>query len=795
MNTLFKRTALCAIIGSLATGCLDSGEGSGGENNTGSGNGADFLATGAIERVGDVDWYQFETTEPNQELAIKVQSKTVRPDIELLSTVYKEDQNGNKVRLYADHSTEGSVNTPEVDMALVIDEPQTLHISVRDLRDDEADGYDYLLSIDAAAGADRSSSFEDAISLNESCQKDVIGSTTDVDTFSFTVAEAGVYRFITEYEKKDNDSPDLIVKLFAENGGLISQTKDAAIGGKTFAMVQYLQPGTYYMVAEDYGHDQFDTYSPFTVCASASVNTEAGQNDTQETATAVTLGTAIEGSLDYDMDKDWYQIPVQVSGQGDVNILKLEFDTTTAHGAYRYDVKVVDANGNAIFTHMHNAVSGTFNTELKVSSEGPYYLVVTPVGDAVYAESDGGDVITNADYSAIINTETVEDEGESEGNDSIDQFYSLSNGETVEAKISYRGDQDWYSLNVPSDNNVIVEVFLETVNQNDGGDVDYSLAVFDSKVRQILDDELGGDGPTSLKTSFYMASREDRQANTLKFRVKDILDNDANADSGYKIKANIVAIPTTLNGQGEFATATYHDEETEQAQKKTRDEDVVILEDSDPNYDRTFADNRALLVFDGESAHEHFERATSEDGKTVTFTSGWIGGYVDYQGDQDYFKFDLAALIPTEQATDEEGFPIFDTDNNPVMVDADSTWYYEVKVELVADATDVEYAWKIHQDPNGDQKITNHNNSELWSTNSDRTYAAEAINLVSGANGEIWGNQKEFEGTYYFKVGDYNMRGNGMNLYQDYDWGYVAPYYFRLTFTYHSGLERAATEE
>lgn len=793
MNTLFKRTALCAFIGSLATGCMESGDGDNAGDRTGAGNGADFLATGAIERVGDVDWYEFTTTEDNQELAIKVQSKTVRPDIELLATVYKEDESGNKVRLYADHSTEGSVKTPEVDIALVIDEPQTIHIAVRDLRDDEADGYDYLLSIDAAAGADRSSSFADAISLNESCQKDVIGSRDDVDTFSFNVSEAGVYRFITEYEKKDADSPDLIVKLFAENGALISQTKDAAIGGKTFAMVQYLQTGTYYMVAEDYGHDQFDTYSPFTVCASASQSTEAGKNDDLESATAITLGSVIEGSLDYDLDQDWYQVPVQVSGNGDVNILYLEFDTTTAHDAYRYDVKVVDASGNALFTHSHNAVSGGFNTELKVESDGPYYLVVTPVGDAVYTESDKGDVITNADYSAIINTQTVTDIGERDGNDAIDEFYSLSNGETVNAKISYRGDLDWYGLTVPSNEDVIVEVFLETENQNSGGDVDYSLAVFDSDVIRILDDELGGDAPTKLKTSFFMAARDDAQPNTLKFRVKDILDNDANAQSGYRLQANIVAIPTALDGQGEFSGARYVSESAEQSLKRSRDEDTVILENSDPNFDRTFADDRTLLVFDGESSHEQFTRQTDAETGVVTFTSGWMGGYVDYQGDQDFYKFNLSALIPTEQQTDDEGALLFDEDNNPVMVDADSTWYYEIKVELVADATDVEYAWKIHKDLDGNQKVNNY--SGIWSTNADRTYANEAINLTSGADGSIWGNQKEYEGTYYFKVGDYNMAGSNMNLYQDYDWGYTAPYYFRFTLTYYPNLERAQAAE
>ncbi len=788
MNTVFKKSALCVLISGLLTACVES---DGGSDNREAGNAAghDFVATGSIARVGEVDWYEFTTTEANQELAVHLYSKTVRPDIELLATLYKLDEQGKKVRLYADHSTENSVKTPEVKMAVVVDEPQKLFIAVRDLRDDEADGYDYALTIDAATREDRSSTFDDAVSLNEQCQQDVIGHKSDVDTFRFTVVESGVYRFITEYEKKDSSSPDLVLKLFDQSGMQISQVSQANVGGKTFAMVQHLTAGDYYVLAEDYGHNQFDTYSAYTVCASKSENSEVGQNDTLATATAVTLGRVIEGSLDYDKDQDWYQIPVQVSGNGDVNILHLEFDTQTAHGAYRYDVQVVDAQGNAIFTHSHNAVSGGFNTELKVDGAGPYYLVVTPIGSGVYSESDNGDVVTQAPYSAMVNTQTVSDTGESAGNDAIDNAYVLTAGESVSAKIAYRGDVDWYSLTLPADATRIVEVFLQSENRQSGGDVDYSLAIFDSQVRQILDDELGGDGPTTLKTSFIMPQRQDGENNTLSFRVKDILDNDADALSGYTLQVNVVDIPSALNGDGEFATAYYHNEASEYALKQQRDEDLVVLEDSDPNFDRRFADDRATFVFDGDNANPNFTLTTSDDGQTKVFTSPWVGGYVDYQGDQDFFKFHLAALTPTAQAMDEEGNPLVDEQGQPVLVAPDSTWYYDVKIELVAAATDVEYAWKIHKDLDSNKKIKNE--SQLWSSNADRTYSAEAIHLVSGAQGEIWGNQKAYAGDYYFKVGDYNMAGNGMNLYQDYDWGYAAPYYFRLVFTYHANKERA----
>jgi hypothetical protein len=59
------------------------------------------------------------------------------------------------------------------------------------------------------------------------------------------------------------------------------------------------------------------------------------------------------------------------------------------------------------------------------------------------------------------------------------------------------------------------------------------------------------------------------------------------------------------------------------------------------------------------------------------------GGYIDYQGDQDWFQIPMQTLDP----------------NNP-----DDQWYYDVEVRLVSSAaTDVEYVWKYYRDRNGNK--------------------------------------------------------------------------------------------
>lgn len=798
-NNTFKKTALCAFIATLATGCGSSGGGdseSQGDANT--------FAVGSIAKIGEVDWYEYETTEANQTIALKVTSDTQRPDVDLLVGAYVM-KDGKKELLYADHSAEGTVSSADIELNLVIDEPQTVYFSVRDLRDDEADENDtYRMTLNVAK-TDGTSGFDDAIGLQvteqPSCFKDTIGESGDLDTFKVEVTEAGVYHLVTTFDKKLDSSVSLLVGLYDEAGTLITgvSESEAVNSNRTYPMIVQLDPGTYYVLAKDSNNKYFDNYSTYEVCASKSGALEAGENDTKATAQSLALGDSVEGALEYDGDQDWYQIPITQATNGDVKVLNLNLDTTGADGAYRYEVSVRDAEDVVILTHTHYAGSDPYDVELKVDGEGPYYATITPTKGLIYNTTSDGDVLTGAPYVLTVNAIDVNDQYEvGEANDTQETAVLINAGVTINGKIAYRTDTDYYKLTVSGDEPKILEVFLETDNQESGGAVDYSVVILGSEVDRLLDDQLGSDGPTFLKTAMMTPQRNDASDHTYYIRVRDLADNESNANSGYSLRTEVKDINATLPDYDDITNAVYHSELDEQAELKSRTDSEVLkllikepnsnIEDVEyylnlPNMDREFADDQATLLFDGDNKHADFERTDNADG-SVTFVTPWQGGYVDYQGDQDFFKLSIDALAPTAFQTDEFGENIL-VDGNPVTVEADTSWYYDIKVELKADASDVEYIWKLHYDlstSNGRYISSNFNASA-----GDTSDTVEILDSVSGGEPSTFWMSEHYKGDYYFKISDYNLMTTPNNMFAEADWSVTKPYYFRISLTYHGG--------
>ena len=154
-------------------------------------------ATGNISKAGEVDWYHYRVVQANAVLKVKCTSNTYRPDVTLLATVYTLNQDGEKVRLYADHAPENSQLPADIKMNIYIDVPKDIYISVRDLMDDDSSDNPYYLSIDFAEAGDENGNFflATAIGVNDtdSCGTDTIGHIGDVDCFGFSAAETGIY--------------------------------------------------------------------------------------------------------------------------------------------------------------------------------------------------------------------------------------------------------------------------------------------------------------------------------------------------------------------------------------------------------------------------------------------------------------------------------------------------------------------------------------------------------------------------------------------------------------------------
>ena len=808
-NNIFKKTALCAFIATMATGC-GSDSSSSSENVSD----ANTFASGTISKMGEVDWYEYETTEANQTLSLKATSNTMRPDIELLVGAYVM-KDGKKELLYADHAAEGTTSTANIALDLVIDEPQTVYFSVRDLRDDEFDADDtYRLELQVAT-QDGTSSFEDAISMGVStdttCQQDVIGERGDLDTFKLEVTEAGVYHIVTNFDKKTDTDVNLLIGLYDDSGALITAVSesDAVNSGKVYPIIAQLDPGTYFILAQDQGNQYFDNYSTYEVCTSKSTASEAGTNDEKSTATALTLGTpTIDAALEYDGDEDWYQADIASATNGDVKVLSVNLDTSEADPAYQYQVVVRDNDDNILLTHKHNAGSQAYDVELKVDDNASYFVTVESSGDLIYNTTADGDTLAKAPYVLTVDTIDVNDQYESgEANDTQGTAALINSGVTINGKIAYRTDTDYYSITVSGDEPKILEVYLATENQETGGAVDYSVAVIGSEVDRLLDDELGSDAPTSLKTAMITPERNDGSDHTYYIRVRDLADDESNATSGYSLMAEIKDINDSVVDFGEITSAVYHSELDEQIDLKARTSSetlaFVIEEPTNeyngvedyfmnlPNMDREFADDQTTLVFDGDNKHADFTRTDNDDG-TVTFVTPWQAGYVDYQGDQDYFKLAIDALQPTAFQKDELGENVLDDEGNPILVDQDTSWYYDIKVELAADESDVEYIWKLHRDSDGDRIF---GNNSIYASSGDTSADTDAIGiLVSGGDVDSFWMSEYYKGDYYFKISDNNLMTDANNMFAEADWSQTKPYYFRITLTYHGGVSRYESE-
>ena len=751
-------------------------------------------AIGRISNVGEVDWYQYSPETKNEVLSINVRSNVLRSDVELLATAYQLNEQGEKVRLYADHAAENSATRANLNLNFLATTTSDIYISVRDLRDDAADGFDYKISMDVSQSEDESSSFDDALNLNAACQSDEIGAIGDTDTFVFNVPQPSVVQFTTNFAKKSGSAVDLRVKLYQEDGSLIELVSVPTGAGTLYPMVHFLNTGNYFVLVEDAGRNNFDSYSPFTVCAKTVGTSEAGSNDSLNQAQQVALSkgnNTIEGALDYNKDQDWYELSLPANEKGDFQVLDVTFDASGAQAYYQYEVSVVDGSGNTIMTHIHNSASQPYNSQLKVEGSGPYFLKVVPVGEQVYAlaNDDSGESVSSASYVATVSALEVDDIDEVQGgNDSQTTATQLVSGADWNmGKIAYRADVDWYKITVPNESFHVLEVFLESENDASGGAVEYSLAVIGRKVERTLDDPVGSDGPTHLKTSILVEPNTAGGERVYFIRVRDFQDDDSDAQSGYRIKARTLNVPDNfLSVQGQPQGAIYMDEKTEQI---NLDRDTKItLEAEATLFDRVYGADVRTLIFDGEQTNPLFVK-TTQDAQT-TFTSPWLGGYVDYQGDQDWFKLHLNALSPSAQ-TDEDGTVLLGEQGEVLYEAQDDKWYYDLKVEMRSAGSKVEYIWKMHYDRTDNQIVNDHSSKSgdgVFASNGDTSTQVNALDLVSGGDDSFWRNQ-QLKGAYYLKVSDFNITDNQKKYtqYQDYDWGYDAPYYVRLTLVYHSG--------
>ncbi len=759
-----KTTRTLWIALGLALGAC-SGAGTGGDEG-----GITELAlrrtvTGTIGTVGEVDWYHYRAVEANNVLRIRCTSETLRPDVDLAVAVYEGDGRGGRVRLYGDHAPEGSQLPADIEMNVYVDAPKDLYIAVRDLMDDEASDRPYHLTIDFPGSAGDDGSFASAVPLQAvpgaEPVEDTIGYVGDVDCYTFTAAADGVYAVDVAFSPfPGGTGVELAVEVFDAGGErVIAYTGPQRL---RYRLVPYLEAGTYYVLVQDFGRDDADEASPYRISVTPVEAAEALEDDGPASARALAYDPGAgaytaRGALEYQGDEDWYALPDPDDGTG-IPVLEVVLDDGGGAPGFRYSLELLDEAGLVLLAHEHLGGSAPYRTQIR-AGRGVHRVRVRP--------APGQDVSDPAPYALTVTVASVDDPDEADpGNDTIGTALALEPGREREALIAYRGDEDWYAVGTDTSAWRVLEVFLET----DGPTrADPALSVIGDGLLARVEDPYGGDGPTRLKTSLLLPAADPADAVTYFLRVADAQGDEGEPDLPYRIRCNLREVPAGLPPDPQAPDAVYYGEVAEALDASAA---PVRLEVNAVTH-RRFAANTTLLRFNGPDPAPGITRTTA-DGVT-TIRMPWIGGYIDYRGDQDWFALELG--------------PLDDGVTPPA-----SSWYYDIRIELHVGepGSDVEYVWKLYRDPNGNGILVDRpgdSNGFFASAGDPDTEPAPLdVTAPDPEGGEPFWVGDAWEGTFYLSVGDFDYVASDL---PDDDWGYDgAPYHLRVTLIYHPGVSR-----
>jgi hypothetical protein len=667
----------------------------------------------------------------------------------------------------------------DLKMRVFIDKPSELYVFVRDQLDDDASPHPYYITANYEAPPDGNGSFETStpVVIGGSTVTDAIGYTGDTDCFSLNVVHAGVYDILADFDRKTGSGVRLNFAIYDSQGKLIEERKQG--NDKITHMVHYLEPGLYYVTVYDDGIDDFDTSSLYRISVTENTVSEALANDTKQTATPQGTSMFAGASIDYYEDEDYYAIDSNVAG--DVKVVNLTF---SSDAAIPYQISLVNANTTIPeFTHEYLGGAngqGVYQVSVKLESAGNYYLMIKA--------SNGAYVTGSCPYTAATTVTGISDPDEITthagtsrlGNNIDTDAVDLTSTPSHAGKVCFRGDADWYKVTFPQSTltqkvlslylaipkNERVQYAMKIVNPAVPGLAGEKIVYYDSVAQRNVDLKTGILVPMGTGTATYLV------------KIYDYQDNDSE-DAPYTLTwgvNDIPAAPVACPKTGGNTATVYNSENNEGGFLKT-----VNIRYPD-NTGATFKVNTS--VFDLNDTVNTQKTGTNP----VVVSFPWVSGYIDYQGDEDWYGLDLSQPL------------------NP----ADTSWYYTISVEMYANGSPVEYTWEYLPDSNGDGQV-----NTQWCRNTDIVCpggimagfsdTATALGLVDYSlmstgynNGSLWRGKGQSSGSIwygmsYFRISDFNylslQSGNVsvVNPLPDNDWDNTVPYYFRLTVKYYSG--------
>ncbi len=244
--------------------------------------------------------------------------------------------------------------------------------------------------------------------------------------------------------------------------------------------------GTYFFSVTDFGSTRsLDDYN----LTSVTIEDDFAANTS--TTGEISLGTQVQGQINFRDDEDWFQVDLQSNQFGRFTVNHPIEDGFTQN----LSLSLVDNNGDiVVFERLTFSQSGQTTSYLEIddSLSGTYYLVVSGTGFT-------GE---NSQPTYLIESELLEDDFA--GDTSTTGILTV--GEDVSGAIQVSGEEDWFRLTLNGEN--LVELRSDPAFR-------MSFTLYDESGQQVILSSMGTDSggnpiadillDQSLVGTFYLA--------------------------------------------------------------------------------------------------------------------------------------------------------------------------------------------------------------------------------------------------------------------------------------------------
>jgi hypothetical protein len=761
----------------------------------------DQTTSDKIDENDEVHMYHLyvDPGESPRTLTVSLEGTHRDSSVDFMLTVYDKDTDGNLRTIFGESAPEDVTAKADIHIDVAVNGPRHLYFGVRDFKgDDKHDVIMYRLKASFTDETAGNNTFQDAIELTLAngpvCYEDeAINDGADVDCFRFTVGgdnPAGVYRISAQFDLAQNAvmPVNLDLELYDSKGQLVQSFKGPKPTDLLYVLLPYLDEGTHFLMVADQGRDA-ESGAAYKLCIEPVSAEEVKVNDTSEsehiniddlmqTVNDNTVSVTVTGSLEYIQDVDWYEFDVTpTDGQMKNIVINLApgFENDQIPEALqkqaepaKYLITVLDEAFQVVYSYEHSVLALNPNiVELGAGPGANNYITIKPV----YKDQ----MLLALPYQFKLDLKNVSDEYESA------ESIELTPGNPATGKIFKIGDIDTYHMDIDAEDvPQILEVYFNSNDSQQESDVNYVVDIQWGGNRRTLKEVPGIDSNRlSLKSSYYIT-----QPGRVTFTVGDNQNNDG-SNVEYTITADLLTVADSVS-----------------------DADHYHSEINENGYDP----NTALTVIEYNTAIQPQHNVDTDllrvgaIGNGESWTSPWITGFADYDGDRDIFELNFDNAIPS---------------------DPNAEYYFDIQIEMTADASPVEYAWALFRDRDPERRVIVERT--FWVTDpvtgepvsgedgyefndaGEGIVAAWAdddlnLNPISSTipgpgDGDFWVGSRWRGSKFYLSVNDFNftrLPAEGelperLNPNPDNDWGStnsspaVAPYRFRATIRYHEG--------